>query len=349
MSIILEGNKKIIIDRTLPEIVRSIKNIDKSSAIIFLELLKELGIDFIEVDKLTVDTLETLPKLLDYIFRIKDFEDIEFINKYNFKFVVMDYKDALSFSFNHVEGLNEINMILNISIEELDNFIESDYNKLFSVYNISCVRISGVDKYNLSTWKDLIYNIQNRFKVKIDFCADNKYYMATAISLEACMDGADSITAVFNGEKYGFTPLEEIIMALKVIKNSEICGDLKLMSKLSDVYKNLTKENICSMKAILGEDIFKYESGIHVDGIEKNPTTYEPFDPNDIGQKRKMLIGKHSGSKAVIIKLKELDVSCKNIDIDIFLKKIRETSIQLKRNIEDHELIEMYNSLSKCS
>ncbi|MBC2582419.1 homocitrate synthase [Clostridium sp. DJ247] len=346
MSIIVEGSKKLIIDRTLPEVAKNLKNVKKDHVFSFLKLLKQVGVDLIEIDKLTIDKVGKLPRTLEYIFRIKTCKDIALIDKYNFKYLVVDYERALSLSLEHVNKITNRNVILEINIEDLNNFLEHNYNKIINKLNIKCLRISNVNKYNLLTWKQLIENIKSRFLVTVDFCADNKYYMATAISIEACTDGADVITTAFNGENYGFAPLEEVVMALKIIKNGNVCGDLRLLGELSTVYKNLTKENIFCMKAILGEDIFKYESGIHVDGIEKNPITYEPYDPNDVGQKRKMFIGKHSGSRAVMVKLKELNISYTGIDMEALLQKIRVKSIQLKRNILDEELIQMSNSFN---
>lgn len=348
MSIIVEGSKKFIIDRTLPEIVKNNKNINKEQASYFLTLLNKIGVDLIEVDKLAVNKIGKLPEELDYVYRIKTYKDLMLTTKYNFKYLVVDYKMALNFNLDYVNKLSENNVIVEISIEDLKNFYLCKNNEIFSKFNISCLRIKDISKYNLLTWRELIEDIKSSIPVKVDFCADNKYYMGTAISIEACTDGADIITTTFNGENYGFTPLEEVIMALKVIKNSKVYGDLKLLGELAVVYKKLTEENIFCMKAVLGEDIFKYESGIHVDGIEKNPNTYEPYDPIDIGQKRKMFIGKHSGSKAVMVKLKELNVSYKAIDMEAFLSKIREKSIQLKRSILDEELIQMYNGFGGC-
>ncbi len=74
------------------------------------------------------------------------------------------------------------------------------------------------------------------------------------------------------------------------------------------------------MKPVIGEDIFKCESGIHVDGIEKNTHTYEPYNPDDIGSKRTIYIGKHSGKKAVVLRLNSLNIDCNELDINKVFK-----------------------------
>ena len=52
-------------------------------------------------------------------------------------------------------------------------------------------------------------------------------------------------------------------------------------------------------KSIVGEAVFTHESGIHIDGLLKNASTYESFDPSELGRQRRTVLGKHSGSQAV--------------------------------------------------
>lgn len=347
MSVIIKHNKKFIIDRTLPEIMRSSEKIHENMIKKFLILLKEIGVDLIEINKSTLNKIKNLPRGLDYIYSIDNICDIYFLNKceFKFKYISVDYKKAVTFNFNKdiLNKLKDKKIILEVDIKILDKLLSSEGNEIFNKLDISCVRIKGVVKYNLSGWSELIENIKIHFSTEVDFCPDNRFYMATAIAMEACSDGADFITAAFNGSIYGFASLEEIVLGLKVIKDGEVSGNLKLIGELSKVYTQLTGEKVYCMKAVIGEDIFKYESGIHVDGIAKNPYTYEPYNPYDIGEKRTMYIGKHSGKKAVMLRLKELNIDYEGINGNNFLSKIREVSIKLKRNIFDEELIQIYN------
>lgn len=348
MSVIIKNKIISITDRTIMEIIKRHKNINQNVIRKFVILLKGIGIDLIEINKETLDMVKNLPEDLDYIYKVNDISNICFINKYkyNFKYIVIDYKEALVLDSNCLDKLKYRDIILEIDVKVLDNIFLPISNKIFEKLNIRCLRIKHIVKYNLLGWSNLIDRIRKSFFVDIDFCADNKFYMATAISLEGCMDGVDFITAAFNGEKYKLASLEEIILELKVIKEAQISGDLKLIGKLKKVYEELTGENIECMKPVIGQDIFKYESGIHVDGIAKNPNTYEPYNPCDVNDKRTMYIGKHSGKKSIMVKLQELNLDYKNIDMSQFLSKVRETSIELRRNILDDELIKIYNDFN---
>lgn len=248
---------------------------------------------------------------------------------------------------NHsIANVNNWKVILEIDIEKIDDKFWDENYEILNNFNISSIRVNNVKKCNFSSWSKFIKNIKNEFSVLIDFCPQNEYFAATAIAIEGCLDGADFITTAFYGERYGFAALEEVMLALKVISNGEFTGDLKLLCKIKSIYEKLINHKIFSMKPVLGDDIFKYESGIHVDGIEKNEKTYEPYSPCEIGSKREMFIGKHSGKKAVITKLTQLNLNPNNIDVDELLRKIRSKSVNLRRNVLDKELIKLYVSMN---
>lgn len=344
MSIIIKKRRKIIIDRTLSEIVKANKNIELKLTAEFLALIKELGVDFIEINQEVIEKITELPEGLKYIYRFENVFDAQ-----KFKYIILNYKKLRYLDENSLEKLKDKKIMLEVSIRDLDKIAIEEFDKIFNSIDVVCIRVKDVVKYNLSGWNRFIEGIKNRFSVYVDFCASNKYYMATSVSLEACVDGADSVTAAFNGQIYDLAPLEEVILALKVIKNGEFHGNLKLLAKAVGVYEKLTGKKVFPMKAVIGEDIFKYESGIHVDGIEKNPSNYEPYNPCDIGGTRTMYIGKHSGKKAVMVKLKELNVDYEGVNIENFLDKIRKMSTELKRNILDDELIKMFNDFKKSA
>lgn len=341
MSILVEESKKLIIDRTLIHMNIDIQALDSYKVVKFLKLLYGLGVDLIEINSDIASKVKELPEDLNYTLRMNKDSDIFCLNKYKFDYIVIEYNQILNFSCKGVSKLKNNKVMLEIDIENLDELYLDENNKIFSMFNIKCIRIKNISKYNLKSFTSMIMDLKTNFLVKVDICADNKFYMGTAITMEACVDGADFITTIFNGENYGYTPLEEIIVALKVIKKGILHGDLKLLPAASGAYTELTGESIYNMKPVLGEDIFKYESGIHVDGIAKDSKTYEPYEPKEIGKERKMLIGKHSGRKAVMVKLKELNVDYTFINMEAFLSEIRVNSIKLKRNILDYELIEM--------
>ena len=125
-------------------------------------------------------------------------------------------------------------------------------------------------------------------------------------------------------------------MGLKLRDPSSFKGDLSVFSQLKVLYEKITSLPISKTKAIIGEDIFKVESGIHVDGVIKNPATYEPFNPKTVGSQREIVLGKHSGQQSVLYKLREQNLS--ETAAKSILKQIKEGCTQLGRNVSDLEL-----------
>jgi homocitrate synthase NifV len=74
---------------------------------------------------------------------------------------------------------------------------------------------------------------------------------------------------------------------------------------------------------VVGKDIFTCESGIHIDGLIKNPSNYEPFDPAEVSLKRKIIIGKKAGKNALRHKLSGLGVRVEENHLTGLLTKLR--------------------------
>jgi len=155
----------------------------------------------------------------------------------------------------------------------------------------------------------LIEKCQDADKVIFSAHCHNDLGMATANSLAAVRAGARQIECTINGigERAGNTALEEVVMAIytrgeyfKVrtnIKTQEII-------KTSMLVRTVTGMVVQPNKAIVGDNAFAHESGIHQDGVLKNPLTYEIMTPESVGlASNKIVLGRHSGRHALKDKL----------------------------------------------
>ena len=95
-------------------------------------------------------------------------------------------------------------------------------------------------------------------------------------------------------------------------------------------------------KPIVGANTFAHESGIHADGVIKDPSTYEVFSPEEVGLERQIIIGKHSGSKAVLLKFREYGIDLTKEEADDLLALIRSVTVDMKRTLFDKELMYIY-------
>ncbi len=342
-----------IIDRTVPEIVRKNKEASKDELLQLCRVLKNLGADFIEVDKATVDILQELVEDMKFIYRIREKEDASLMKGHRFSGILVDKIENLKeLAAYKLEIKTSQKIILEIhldSIEELNQWLSEsgdiEFNKIYSI------RITGLSRSIL--WGDAVdFNeLRETYGVKFDICPGDEYYCASAISLEALEKGADFVTAAFcgNGGREGFAALEEVLMSLKILYKLNMRIEPSFFSLAKVLYEKLTGEVIPGQKPVLGEDIFKCESGIHVDGLIKNPELYEPYDPEIVGLKREIVLGKHSGSAAVMGRLSnlKLDIDFKELDMSSILDALKEKSINIKGQVSDEELKNIIETISE--
>ena len=214
-----------------------------------------------------------------------------------------------------------------------------------SLYINKNIRIIGLDDIIFYDYENIFFNIKKTFGNNIDMCIKNEYGAATAMSLEWIRAGGKKVVTTFAGIG-GYTPLEEILGSIGFLEKVSLKGDYVLFPEVLKLFEEITENEIKSNMPFIGKDIFNVESGIHVNGIIKNPSTYEPYDPSKIGRTRKIIIGKHSGVSALEIKLKELKIEYKFSSLSNMLEEVRKISTKKRRGLEDQEIKEIY---MKCS
>ena len=91
--------------------------------------------------------------------------------------------------------------------------------------------------------------------------------------------------------------------------------------------------------------MFTHKSGIHVDGILKNPQLYEAFDPSALGMTRKIALGKHSGKSSIKHKLDQLGLTASPDDVEQLRLEVSRVGELTKRNITDEEFVAIYRNV----
>ncbi|MBP1927972.1 D-citramalate synthase [Methanolinea mesophila] len=164
--------------------------------------------------------------------------------------------------------------------------------------------------------------------------------VAMANTLAALKAGASAAHVTVNGlgERAGNTPLEELVMALEVLYRYPTGIRTEELYPLSTLVSRLTGVPLPTNKAVVGEMAFTHESGIHAHGVLREPSTYEPVRPELIGRKRRILLGKHSGSAAVEAALHEMKYRPEEGQLKEILKRIKTLGDQGKR-VTDADLM----------
>ncbi|HOC77413.1 MAG TPA: homocitrate synthase family protein [Methanofastidiosum sp.] len=174
--------------------------------------------------------------------------------------------------------------------------------------------------------KYLITQIKNNIDNTIGIHCHDDFGLAVANSLAAFEAGAMAISTTVNGigERAGNASLEEIIMNLRMLYGIEMPFKYEVLYELSRLVEKYTTMPVPKNKAIVGDNVFSHESGIHVSAIRSEPLTYEPYTPEFVGQKRKIILGKHCGMSSIEYKLDELGLSVPESEKEILILKIKE-------------------------
>jgi 2-isopropylmalate synthase len=162
--------------------------------------------------------------------------------------------------------------------------------------------------------------------VMISMHCHNDYGMAVANSLAGVLAGADQAHLTINGigERSGNTSLEEFVMGSHNLYGWGTKIDYSLLYETSRKVARLTGVVIQPNKAIVGDNAFGHESGIHTHGILNNPSTYEPFDPSMVGRSRWLQAGKHAGRHGVAAQLRGMGLKPKEESLRLIVDKVKE-------------------------
>lgn len=184
----------------------------------------------------------------------------------------------------------------------------------------------------------------------IEMHTHNDFGMATANALAGIHGGANYVGVTINGlgERAGNTCLQEMIMVVKYLLNMDVQYDTTLFREVAEYVAAASGRPLPVNKPIVGLNIFSHESGIHGDGVLKNPLTYEVFTPEEVGLERQIVIGKHSGSAAIRAKfLHEYGVELSQDSSEQILSRVRQLAIDLKRSLFDKELVYIFEEYKK--
>jgi len=173
--------------------------------------------------------------------------------------------------------------------------------------------------------------------------------LAVANSLAAVQNGADQVECTINGigERAGNASLEEVVMALKTrnyIFDVDMSINSEMLYPISRLVSEIIHVPVPPNKAIVGDNAFAHEAGIHQDGILKNPLTYEIMTPQSVGvDMRRLVIGKHSGRHA-------LYEQCRRIGADLTTEEMNTlytTVINMADECGEINLDELHGIITK--
>jgi len=161
-----------------------------------------------------------------------------------------------------------------------------------------------------SSMRRLIRRVRSEAHVGLDVHCHNDYGLAVANTLAGVEAGADGVQVTVNGigERAGNAALEPVVSALLTTYGVDVGVEPRFMTETSLLVERYTGVSPSPCTPIVGKHAFAHESGIHVHPVLRNASTFEPLIPEDVGQKRRLVIGKKTGKHSVRAALEELGV-----------------------------------------
>ncbi len=176
----------------------------------------------------------------------------------------------------------------------------------------------------------------------IEMHAHDDLGLATANTLAAIRAGATHVNTTVNGlgERAGNAPLEEIVLGAEKLLGCASGVDLRGFPALSQRVAQAANRPVSWQKSVVGAGVFTHEAGIHVDGLLKDPRNYQGFDPAEVGQHHRIVLGKHSGHRAVMAVYATLGIELDEATAHRLVGHIRAFVLDAKRPPVDHELLD---------
>jgi len=196
------------------------------------------------------------------------------------------------------------------------------------------------------TMSKLIEELRAAVKIPISIHCHDDFGMAVANSLAAVEAGATQVHVTVNGlgERAGNAALEEVVMALHMIYKFKTGVNTRLLYSTSRMVSTLTGIAVQANKAIVGENAFAHESGIHTRGVTVKPLTFEPIKPEVVGRTRKLVAGKLAGTRGIKAELEDVGIHPTEEQLKEIVQRVKELGDKGKM-VTDADLIALTSAV----
>ncbi|MEM1586437.1 MAG: 2-isopropylmalate synthase [Candidatus Bathyarchaeia archaeon] len=269
----------------------------------------------------------------DSVFLVIPASDIQIKNK-----LKKDREDVLNMTVEFVEYAKDHGLIVEFGPEDATR---SDMNFLKEMIRAAISagadRITPPDTVGVLT-PERTYRFFSELREAFPgtvfgaHCHDD-FGLAVANTIAALRTGVEVAHVTVNGlgERAGNAALEEVAMLLKLQYNVNSPIRTELLYETSLLVSRLTGVPVQPNKAVVGENAFTHESGIHTHAILADPSTYEPIPPEIVGRVRRLVVGKHAGIHGIRAALIEMGLNPTEEQLKEIFKRVKEIGDKGKR------------------
>jgi isopropylmalate/homocitrate/citramalate synthase len=182
---------------------------------------------------------------------------------------------------------------------------------------------------------EYVRRLRGSMKRSLDFGihCHNDYGLGTANTLAAVDAGCTLVTSTINGlgERAGNAMFEEVVCALDDLYGADLRINKLMLTQLSDAVARASGMFIVPTKPVVGYNVFRHESGVHVDGMLKDPSTYESISPQPLGRAHELLLGKHSGRGLIEVLLADKGITSTPELINRILERVKAVKVSTNK------------------
>jgi len=253
----------------------------------------------------------------------------------------MSREDILRRAVNSLEYAKALGLKASLSTEDSTR---SEIGFLIEVYTAAeaagAARLGVTDTLGCAGPEavgNLVRRVREKTKAPISAHLHNDFGLATANSIAALSNGAEAIATTVGGigERAGNVPLEQFVMAMKHLYKKDIGIRTDQLTELTNLVFEAAKLPVPANLPWVGPNAFSHESGIHVAAVLNCPMTYECVDPEEVGNRRRLILGKHSGTALVKSRLDERKISANQDQICDMVRAIKHAGEDHGRVSED--------------
>ncbi len=253
-------------------------------------------------------------------------------------------EQALEKAVQAVSYAKEHGLVVEFSAEDATR---SDSEYLGRVFRAVCD--VGADRVNIpdtvgvtspTVMQGIVRSVRGAVDRPISVHCHDDFGLAVANSLAGIEAGAVQAHVTVNGigERAGNASLEELVMALHQLAGKKTRVNTTLLYETSRLVAKITGVVVQPNKAIVGDNAFGHESGIHTHGVSAEASTYEPFDPALVGRRRWFQAGKHAGAHGIAAQLAEMGLSPTTEELAQIVSRVKDLADKGK-TVTDADLL----------
>ncbi|RLI14670.1 MAG: homoaconitate hydratase [Candidatus Hecatellales archaeon] len=256
----------------------------------------------------------------------------------------ISWQEALSRVKEAVRKAKSLGLYVSVSAEDSSR---TPYRFLRQYAEV--IREAGADRLRLAdtigilipdVTRRLVRRIIKDVGIDVEIHAHNDLGLAVANTLAALDGGASwaSVTVNGLGERAGNAALEVVVATLKVIYGKNVGVKLERLYELSKLVERISGVPIGHFTPIVGENVFRHSSGIHVHGLLKHPYTYQAIAPEEVGRKMEFVFDKYSGKALIGYKLNMIGIELPDNAVEELRLQLVQKAYRLKRALTEEEL-----------